>query len=262
MKKFMKILMIATLIVVNIFANQQTNIKADETTTLDLLIANKKEEENLKIALESLQEELELQQTDEVEVIKLSFIEKDTVQNEEKYIDIIKNNIEEINRALQENIIEGARLEKILEEETKLYLAENNLEYIQGSWPLLEYTYISSPFGERIHPITNQPNFHKGIDIPAPEYTDILSSDDGIVIFSGVQNGYGNVVKIKHFDSKITVYAHNTLNIVKEGDVVKRGDIIAKVGSTGNSTGNHVHFETIINDENIDPLEVVYKSEE
>ncbi len=70
-------------------------------------------------------------------------------------------------------------------------------------------------------------------------------------------NGYGNVIKIKHFDGKETLYAHNNSNIVEEGDIVKAGQVIAKVGTTGNSTGNHLHFETIINNENINPINVV-----
>lgn len=87
----------------------------------------------------------------------------------------------------------------------------------------------------------------------------MLASDDGVVIFSGNQNGYGNIVKIKHFDGKKTIYAHNTSNMVQEGDIVKRGQVIAKVGSTGNSTGNHVHFEVVLDGENVNPVDCVDK---
>ena len=136
-------------------------------------------------------------------------------------------------------------------------LSLNNTEYLKGIWPVKSYKEISSPFGQRIHPITGKQSFHKGIDIPAPQDTDILSCDDGIISFSGVMNGYGNVIKIKHFDGKETLYAHNNSNVVEEGDVVKAGQVIAKVGTTGNSTGNHLYFETIINNENINPINVV-----
>ena len=148
-------------------------------------------------------------------------------------------------------------LKDFKEEEKKEELSLNNTEYLKGIWPVKSYKEISSPFGQRIHPITGKQSFHKGIDIPAPQDTDILSCDDGIISFSGVMNGYGNVIKIKHFDGKETLYAHNNSNVVEEGDVVKAGQVIAKVGTTGNSTGNHLHFETIINNENINPINVV-----
>ena len=73
-------------------------------------------------------------------------------------------------------------------------------------------------------------------------------------MFAGYKNGYGNVVEIEHFDNKKTLYAHNNSIVVKVGDVVKKGQIISKVGSTGNSTGNHVHFELRINNKRINPI--------
>lgn len=283
MKKNIKILFIVTLMILNLFFYEGCYIssQAEQTeNSLDLLILNKQLEDELSLQMNNLMEELDkknnevayLENNDtenEVEVVKLSFVHNNVEYKEDvdsnkilkselnEEIKYIENQIYEIDKKIQDCMIEDVRLEKIIEEEKREYLATNNLDYIEGCWPLPSYTQISSPFGERIHPITNKPSFHKGIDIPAPQYTDIVSSDDGIVIFSGEQNGYGNVVKIKHFDGKITVYAHNTSNIVVEGDVVRRGQAIAQVGSTGNSTGNHVHFETIVNDVNINPLNVV-----
>lgn len=283
MKKNIKILFIVTLMILNLFFYEGCYIssQAEQTeNSLDLLILNKQLEDELSLQMNNLMEELDkknnevayLENNDtenEVEVVKLSFVHNNVEYKEDvdsnkilkselnEEIKYIENQIYEIDKKIQDCMIEDVRLEKIIEEEKREYLVTNNLDYIEGCWPLPSYTQISSPFGERIHPITNKPSFHKGIDIPAPQYTDIVSSDDGIVIFSGEQNGYGNVVKIKHFDGKITVYAHNTSNIVVEGDVVRRGQAIAQVGSTGNSTGNHVHFETIVNDVNINPLNVV-----
>lgn len=285
MKKNIKILSIVTLMVINLFVYEGCYIssQAEQTeNSLDLLIRNKQLEDELSLQINTLTDELDkkhdevaylenedLENNNEVEVVKLSFVHNDieyeeNIDNEQlltkalnEEIKYIENQIDDIDKQIQECMIENVRLEKIIEEEKKEYLLANNLDYIEGCWPLPSYTQISSPFGERIHPITNEPSFHKGIDIPAPQYTDIVSSDDGIVIFSGEQNGYGNVVKIKHFDGKITVYAHNTSNIVKVDDVVRRGQPIAQVGSTGNSTGNHVHFETIVNDININPINVV-----
>lgn len=251
-------------------------------TNIDLLINNKKNQDELKDKINKLEEKinnkkqsienlnnnLENENQEQVEIVTLSFIDDDNynVAKEE----ILKNSINlEIEHLLKEKnnaekdlesfIIEGVQIEKNIEQEKKEYLRENNLEYISGIWPLESYKDISSPFGERIHPISGELKFHKGIDIPAPKNTDILAIDDGIVIFSGVQSGYGNVVKIKHFDDKETIYAHNTSNNVIVGDIVKQGEVIAKIGSTGYSTGDHVHFETRINGNAVDPLSIVSK---
>ena len=139
-------------------------------------------------------------------------------------------------------------------------LENSNSSYIKGIWPLEKYSYVSSGYGYRTHPITKKLSFHNGIDIPAPKNTNVLASDDGIVVFAGYKKGYGNVVEIDHFDSKKTLYAHNNSINVKVGDEVKRGDVISKVGSTGNSTGNHVHFEVKINNKRINPIYGVSKN--
>lgn len=102
---------------------------------------------------------------------------------------------------------------------------------------------VSSKYGWRFHPVTGKRKFHKGIDIAAGKGTTISSVADGKVIFSGTKTGYGNIVEVKHSNGYITKYAHcNTLS-VKVGDIVKSGQKIAEVGSTGVSTGNHCHFE-------------------
>lgn len=244
---------------------------------LDLLIENKNEQISLEEEISTLEEEINYKskivdniedsfKKDNSEVVTVSFIGSDNSSNRQNIslkiylkdeIIMLKNYRQIMKEKLEAYIIEEAKIEKLIIEEKKNYLKENNLKYISGIWPLESYKTISSPFGNRIHPISGEYKFHKGVDIPAPDNTNIMSSDDGIVIFSGSQSGYGNIVKIKHFDDKITVYAHNTSNLVKEGDVVKKGQVIAKVGSTGNSTGSHVHFEVIINEENINPLDSV-----
>ena len=146
-----------------------------------------------------------------------------------------------------------------IKSERQEIISENNSQYIKGEWPLKNYYYISSGYGYRTHPISKKLTFHHGIDIPAPKNTDVLASDDGIVVFAGYKRGYGNVVEIEHFDSKSTLYAHNNSINVKVGDIVKKGEVISKVGSTGNSTGNHVHFEVKINNERINPIYGVSK---
>ena len=103
--------------------------------------------------------------------------------------------------------------------------------------------YISSPFGRRVHPLTGRVSMHKGIDFAAKSGSDVVAVAAGVVTFSGRKSGYGNVVEINHSDGYTTLYAHNRSNIVQVGDLVQRGQTIAKVGSSGRSTGSHVHFE-------------------
>ena len=108
-------------------------------------------------------------------------------------------------------------------------------------WPLKGR--ITSAFGERKDPFTGKRSFHCGIDISAHEGTRVKSSAAGKVIFSGWKTGYGNVVIIRHNNNYITVYAHNRKNIVKQGDRVDSGELIALSGKTGAVTGAHLHFE-------------------
>ncbi|MBK1648517.1 M23 family metallopeptidase [Rhabdochromatium marinum] len=110
-------------------------------------------------------------------------------------------------------------------------------------WPLRSGGVITSGFGYRRHPITGRRSLHNGIDIAAKSGSPIVAMADGLVVFSGRKQGYGNIVEIRHGNGLETWYAHNKRNLVKEGDLVKRGQQIAALGSTGRSTGPHVHFE-------------------
>jgi murein DD-endopeptidase MepM/ murein hydrolase activator NlpD len=113
---------------------------------------------------------------------------------------------------------------------------------------------VSSGFGMRSHPITGRYEHHDGIDIPADYGADVWAANDGIVIISQYSAGYGNYIVIDHGGGKTTLYAHNSNNIAKVGDNVKRGDVIGKIGSTGWSTGNHLHLGYYENGEPKDPL--------
>ncbi|HHW48990.1 MAG TPA: M23 family metallopeptidase [Clostridiaceae bacterium] len=116
---------------------------------------------------------------------------------------------------------------------------------------------ISSAFGERNHPLKNYAEFHKGIDIDAGEDDAIKAALDGEVIETGANRTYGNYVKIKHKNNMTTVYAHCSKIIVKEGQNVKQGDIIAQVGNTGLSVGSHLHFEIWKDGEPVNPLSYI-----
>ena len=121
--------------------------------------------------------------------------------------------------------------------------------------------YISSEYGQRLNPITKKNNLHKGIDIANKTETDITSLAAGEVIFSGKKYGYGNLVEISHLNGYVTRYAHNNRNLVKVGDLVKKGQLIAKMGSTGHSTGPHVHLEVLKNNKHINPNKFIYYKE-
>ncbi len=112
---------------------------------------------------------------------------------------------------------------------------------------------ITSGFGLRNHPITGKLRFHAGVDIAAKEGTPIYSSFDGTVIKSTYDSWNGNYLKIKHENNIMTVYCHCKELKVKKGDKVKAGQVIATIGSTGSSTGPHLHYELRINDISYDP---------
>jgi murein DD-endopeptidase MepM/ murein hydrolase activator NlpD len=121
---------------------------------------------------------------------------------------------------------------------------------------------ISSDFGLRKDPISGERKFHHGLDIPAPVGTGIHPVKQGTVQFSGEQAGYGNVVIIDHGDGFVSKYAHNAANLVSTGDPVTSATVIATVGSTGRSTGPHVHFEVAYQGEKVNPRALLAQEEE
>jgi len=123
------------------------------------------------------------------------------------------------------------------------------------AWPSRTHTRISSGFGSRTNPITRRHENHSGVDIPKPTGTRIYAAADGVVRTSTWNRGFGNVIIIDHGDGYSTLYGHNSRNIVEAGDVVTRGQHIANAGSTGMSTGPHLHFEIRFNNVERNPLD-------
>ena len=113
---------------------------------------------------------------------------------------------------------------------------------VPAGWPIIG-GWISSHFGHRFDPFTGRNSFHGGIDFAAPPGTRIHATGPGVVTYSGYKDGYGYVVEITHPTGYLTRYGHNARNLVREGATVQKGDAIAVIGSTGRSTGTHVHFE-------------------
>ena len=129
-------------------------------------------------------------------------------------------------------------------------------QIVPGGRPV-ESGYISSLYGQRTDPFDGNQASHHGIDFAGAAGTQVLAVADGIVSHTGLEGGYGRMIEITHGNGYVTRYAHNAKILVKQGQTVKRGEAIALMGSTGRSTGNHVHFEVLRNGKPMNPLSFV-----
>ena len=155
---------------------------------------------------------------------------------------------------LQVNEKEQKKEQKEDEEEKPIFsYTEQGIKSNIPSGKPTQYTRISSPFGTRIHPITRNKHTHKGIDMAAPRMTPIYATADATVTFAAYNGGYGNFVKLNHENGYKTAYAHMHKIAVKNGDKIKKGDLVGYVGTTGSSTGNHLHYEVYYKDQLVDP---------
>lgn len=145
-----------------------------------------------------------------------------------------------------------AALEKALKEME----GTSNLKYDGGmfKWPAPSYTRITSPFGWRIHPVYGGNRFHNGVDMAAPGGSPILAAYDGEVTAAGYSSSMGNYIYLNHGSGLITIYMHASALYVSKGQKVSKGDKIAAVGTTGTSTGNHLHFGVRLNGSYVDPM--------
>ena len=216
-----------------------------------------------KLELEKINNELEEDKA-QMKIAKVE-AEKQTVilTNTRTVYENQKNSLSESEKQL------NAQIETYKKQQEEL---ENLIQYtINGStyelkysggvmiWPTLETSYITSPYGSRLHPIQGVIKNHDGIDIGGSIGDPVYAAADGIVIYSAFNTGgYGNMIMIDHgLNSEgvkiVTLYAHGDKLLKNVGETVKQGDIIMEMGSTGNSTGPHVHFEVRENGTNVDP---------
>lgn len=135
-----------------------------------------------------------------------------------------------------------------------LLSTRGNRQYALNPFSVNWLPYITSYYGWRVHPISGEKDYHKGIDIALPAGTEILATHDGRVTLAGDSGGYGLVVVLEDGKGLVTKYAHCAQLLVSTGQDVKKGDYIATLGSTGNSTGPHLHFEVIYNGQYLNPL--------
>lgn len=160
--------------------------------------------------------------------------------------------IDKLEKEIDAQIAESKRLEGVIKNLSK------RKKYVGGSmvWPCPSSYTVTSYYGTRKHPILRKYKMHTGIDIGADKGASIVAANKGTVIMAHYDKsgGYGNMVVIDHGDGITTLYAHASKLLVKVGDEVKAGQVIAKVGSTGLSTGNHLHFEIRVNGETKNPL--------
>lgn len=122
------------------------------------------------------------------------------------------------------------------------------------AWPAPGFYTITSQFGYRTHPTTKEYKLHTGVDIGVPSGNNVVAAADGVVVISGTHTAYGKYISINHGGGVVTLYAHNSSLLVSSGTSVKKGQIIAKSGNTGWSTGPHLHFEVMVNGQCVNPL--------
>lgn len=225
--------------------------KEDKQMLLNLSLAKKEIEMNKKI-MESLKSN-KLAKTDGT---NLMIATKDVVGEDVAKMQLTLELIEETLNAVIE---ESKGTPKLVGT-----LVDVDADYAGGTmvWPVPSSGKITSGYGNRIHPILKKLKFHSGIDISASYRSSIVSANAGKVIFSGWKGSYGNVIIIDHGGRIATLYAHCSSLLLSKGAKVEAGQTIAKIGSTGSSTGNHLHFEVIIGNEkndfgNVDPEKYV-----
>ena len=242
-------------------------LSAYDRKMLDQYVATTKYVELCKQQLETDEEVLEEAKVDvekEKEAVEELIGEKEQQINSYAY-DI--SNKEQAIKEYEADIAEQNQIIKDLEaavaaERQAIYDAEHpKITYDGGvfAWTAPSYKRISDDYGERIHPILGTKQFHNGVDMAAQGGSPILAAYDGEVVAASYSSSMGNYIMIDHGNTLYTIYMHASALYVKKGDVVTRGQQIAAVGSTGRSTGNHLHFSVRLNGSYVSPWNYLSK---
>lgn len=222
-----------------------------------------KELDENKSEIENKEKELENKKNEQIELKNALEKDNEMVMADKSELESLKNELLQEEENLEKEIEEIIAKEQAAREKAEKEQAEKEQNSSQtnqggvisnGSWPVPGKTSISSGYGTRKHPILNTQEFHTGIDIPAPKGTPAVAIDNGTIIYSGVKGSYGNTIMIQHDDGKVSLYAHNSQLVASVGQRVEKGQVVSKIGSTGMSTGSHLHFEIRINGKHTNPL--------
>ena len=142
----------------------------------------------------------------------------------------------------------------------EVILTKNLQKEIKPAGRPIKKGWISSYYGMRANPFTGKPEFHRGMDLAGKKGSPVIAVASGVITWAGKRYGYGNMVEINHGNGYVTRYGHGAEVLVNEGDAVKQGDEIMKMGSTGRSTGPHVHFEVLKHGRHVNPTKFVQAS--
>lgn len=203
-----------------------------------------------KKQVEEAKEIIVTEQNEQIEARKILENKKSNLNNLRKEKDAIINELNADIKALEKEEAQKEADYNAIQRELNAALngtgKSSNVQYSGNGkfqWPSAASTRITSSYGYRIHPISGVKKLHRGIDIGAGMGTNVLAAEAGVVVTAGWNNSYGYYITINHGSGYVTLYAHNSKLLVSKGDKVSRGQVIAKCGSTGNSTGPHIHFE-------------------
>lgn len=253
---------------------KETKKQIEETK--NILLKEKEELQILKDEADNEQEQIELLIEEKGKILEET---EQEIRGKEENISMLQGEIEASKKIVAElEELERKRKEeeerKKKEEEAKQNSQNNNQNTNQDSgqnsntndsgnsskydggtmlWPLPNYYTISSEYGYRIHPIYGYEEYHSGLDIPAPRGTNIIAAASGTVAWAYKSSSAGNWIGIDHGNGLYTVYMHMSAFAVSAGDYVNAGDVIGYVGSTGWSTGNHLHFSVRLNGQYVNP---------
>lgn len=198
--------------------------------------------------------DLEVQKMDLMAAKKSQEIKVNELSSQRSQRKTMLNSVENEKASLEQALEEMERNSRELEQLILRAQSGNALGTGVYTWPTPGYRTISSPYGMRFHPILQTRKMHTGVDIAAPSGADIVAADSGVVIYAGWSGGYGQVIIIDHGAGMSTLYAHQSRFVASVGETVTKGQVIGKVGTTGWSTGPHLHFEVRINGSYTDPM--------